>query len=411
MLNSYNKIFFEKRTLKLIIIFFVFFPSFLSNLFTTNIMVLPYGFILFIFLKDLQRFKIFFLYFVIFFYCLFIKLFNIFEFHRSFLPILNCIIIFYYFINEQDLNLLKKISFICLCVIYFIIFIQIFRLDFFLEELVPRYNPESIQILTPEVSRASTALFFITLINYIFRREFWLLFFSFLLELFFIKSFTGVILWFFIFFFLSLKKIYLISNIKKIFILLIIFFSILTIRLNLSIYIFIFNEISFLLSNKLKLMLPYIINLDLEILKRSLIVYSGTRFQNIYLIYDAIIQNPTGFGFGNETNTLMLSFIKNSNLIFLESYFSISYINENIRLNSIIINFIHGLGFFSIFLFLIYLRGINFIKNFKDKKNNYVFLILFFLCIILMLVLDLGDYFHIILLALILNKKTKFQQY
>ena len=94
---------------------------------------------------------------------------------------------------------------------------------------------------------------------------------------------------------------------------------------------------------------------------------------------------------------------------FLDPIFINEYINQNIRLNSIIFNFIHGLGFFSIFLFLIYFREINYRIYFKDKKNNYLFLILFFLCLFLMLMLDLGDYFHIISLALILNKKIKFK--
>jgi hypothetical protein len=415
MINSLNKFFLEEKNQKLIILFFVFFPSLLVNHITKTTEILPYGFILFIFLKNKERFKIFFLYFIIFFYCLFIKDFNINNFHRSFFSILNCIIIAYYFINEQDLHVLKKISFISLCIIYFIIFTQIFKLDFFLQELIPRYKLEQvqIQILYPEPSRASTALFFITLINYIFRKEFWLLFFSFFLEFFFIKSFTGVFLWFFLIFFLFLKKLYLTTNNTKIFLLLIILLSILIIKLNFALSDFFFIENFFKISTKLKLLLESVINLDLDTVKRSFIIFSGTRFQNVYFIYNELINTSTGFGFGNEKNTLMYGYIKSLPTIsnFLDPIFINDYINQNIRLNSIIFNFIHGLGFFSIFLFLIYFREINYRIYFKDKKNNYLFIILFFLCLFLMLMLDLGDYFHIILLALILNKKIKFKQF
>jgi len=415
MINSLNKFFLEEKNQKLIILFFVFFPSLLVPHITKTTEILPYGFILFIFLKNKERFKIFFLYFIIFFYCLFIKDFNINNFHRSFFSILNSVIIAYYFINEQDLHVLKKISFISLCIVYFIIFTQIFKLDFFLQELIPRYKLEQvqIQILYPEPSRASTALFFITLINYVFRREFWLLFFSFFLEFFFIKSFTGVFLWSFVFFFLFLKKFYLITNNTKIFLLLIILLSILIIKLNLIPFNFFFIENFLQISNKFILLLENIIKLDLETAKRSFIIFSGTRFQNIYLIYNEIINTPTGFGFGNEKYTLMESYIKLSPIVsnFLDQIYINEYINGNIRLNSIIFNFIHGIGFFFIFLFLIYLRKINYIIYFNYKKNNYLFLILSFLCLFLMLVLDVGDYFHIILLALILNKKIKFKQF
>ena len=411
MTNSLNKLFLEEKNQKLIILFFVFFPSLLANHITKITEIIPYGFILFIFLKNTERFKIFFLYFIIFFYCLFLKDFYINNFHRTFFSILNSIIIAYYFINEQDLHVLKKISFISLCVVYFIIFTQIFKLDFFLEELIPRYKLEQVQILYPEPSRASTALFFITLINYVFRKEFWLLFFSFLLEFLFIKSFTGAVLWFFLFFFLFLKKFYLINNNTKIFLLLIILLSILIIKLNFALSDFFFLGNFFQISTKLKLLLESIISLDLDTVKRSFIIFSGTRLQNIYFIYNELINTPTGFGFGNEKNTLMYGYIKSFPTIsnFLDPIFINEYINQNIRLNSIIFNFIHGLGFFSIFLFLIYFREINYRIYFKDKKNNYLFLILFFLCLFLMLMLDLGDYFHIISLALILNKKIKFK--
>jgi hypothetical protein len=196
MTNSLNKFFLEEKNQKLIILFFVFFPSLLVHHITKTTEILPYGFILFIFLKNKERFKIFFLYFIIFFYCLFIKDFNINNFHRSFFSILNSVIIAYYFINEQDLHVLKKISFISLCIVYFIIFTQIFKLDFFLQELIPRYKLEQvqIQILYPEPSRASTALFFITLINYIFR-------------IFFYQKFYRSIFMVFFNFFLIFKKI------------------------------------------------------------------------------------------------------------------------------------------------------------------------------------------------------------
>lgn len=340
---------------------FIWFSSIFSNLIPfSNIFPM---FVLFIFFLEYSDFKkCFFISCICLSYSIFVLNFdvNLFLFARNFLPFFNIAVLYFFLLKFRDEKLLYNSILISIFVIYLCIIFQILGYDKIFHYLIAEFrsfdldNMRGMRILSPEPSRASINLFAISFSFYLISKNKlkYILYFNLLIEIFLIRSLTGLFLWAIFFAFYNPRVIFLLL----IFFLLNLLFKIHpdTRILTLTNYLYDYEFIKFF---------------------KLLIFSSGSRFQNLYLSLVTFVNNPLGLGFIDLKQIVSNYYIQNYDLLthVTEKVQEESFLEKRVKPPSIFLNILIQMGLIGIFICWFAIKEIfKYFKNLSKLEKSLI---------------------------------------
>jgi len=354
--NYYNNILKEK--IIFLILIFLWFPILFSSYLPGKTEIFPFGLLTIFFLNIKNATRIFFLSFFCFIYTLFINpKSEVLAFLSSYIPFINVFLIYFFCKNidfKLNFKILQNSIKIILYFTYLMFFMELLNVDRFFFVLNPLRIDEPgglsftydnrFNFFESEPSRASIFLFILGVISQSFFKKNNFLIINSILDIVFVRSFTGLALWILFFLFYNKK------------------FIIFIILLFVLIILFTFDARFIYFTNK--------ISQEPTVFFQEISIMSGHRLASVMMAVELFMENILGYGFVDTKiylKNLYLLNIQRYDLFLEEQQIRVAFKKGDFSLEGFYVNILFSLGILGFFFIIFIIKKIFFNLNKKNK--------------------------------------------